>query len=584
MCGIFGEIGEGGEAPLSLLAHRGPDERGVWRGRGVVFGHCRLAIVDLKGGKQPWVEEDKALTYNGEIYNFRVLRKQLEREGETFISRSDTEVLFKLLKRYGEKALPLLDGMFAFGFWDGRKLLLARDRFGVKPIYWTTGRGIFAFSSEIKPLLSLSWVSKAIDTEVLKFHLTFLWSPHPMTAFKKIRKLPPGHLLIWDGKEVKVRPFYHPMQDVREHSPSPEELRKALRHSIESQTMADVEVGLFLSGGLDSATVAALSPFPMRAFTLRFRGEDMREEIFSPEEYYAHVVAKRFNHELIPVEVRFNEETFYKVVSHLEEPVGDGAAISNYLLSEGARRLGIKVVLAGTGGDELWGGYPRYRALLLAKQFPFLKFLPSLPFSRGKMGRLARDVDKFKRAASLPFPLRYLHWLSYLDVFPETYNFLLRRFPKMEDELKAAMLFDIIHFLPEHNLLYTDKTSMAHGLEVRVPLLSNELLRLSLATPSSQKVNLREGKIILKRAMRTHLPDVILKRKKAGFGAPIKGWLKGPLRPLLSSLKSDPLLRELLPKEVITGILEESMEGRGFTYLQAFQMLTLATWRRVFFL
>ena len=583
MCGIFGEVGgeEGESVPINVIAHRGPDDSGVWSDGRVRFGHCRLAIIDLEGGKQPWVEEGRALTYNGEIYNFMALRRRLEDEGVRFRSRSDTEVLFKVLERYGEGGVRMLDGMFAFGYWDGRRLILARDRFGVKPLYWIQRGNRLAFSSEIRALLQLPWVPKRPDLRTLRFHLAFLWAPYPYTAFEGIRKLPPGHLLVWEGGRVYVRPYYDPLSD---HSPSrvrPEEVLRALRRSVEEQMVADVEVGLFLSGGVDSSAIAALVPRPLRAFTLRFRREDMRTEIFSPEEEYAWEVAGRYGHTLIPVEVSFDAETFRRVVWHLEEPVGDGAAVSNFLLSEGAREMGLKVALSGTGGDELWGGYPRYRALLLSRMFPFLRFLPELPFSSGKLGRLARDIRKFREAASLPFPMRYLRWLGY-HIVPEAYEEMAERFPDVGEELESAMLFDMMYFLPEHNLLYTDKTSMAHGLEIRVPFLSNGLLRLSLRTSSRQKVSLRTGKVILKEALRGVLPARILHRRKAGFGAPVKGWMAGPLRPYLLSVSRDPLIMELLPRGVVEEVVEENVRGRGFRYLHAYELITLSVWREVF--
>jgi len=312
---------------------------------------------------------------------------------------------------------------------------------------------------------------------------------------------------------------------------------------------------------VDSSAIAALTGKRLRAFTLRFRNEEMRAEIFSGEEEYAREVAEAYGHNLITVEVSFNPEVFRKVVWHLEEPIGDGAAVSNFLLSEGARRAGLKVALAGTGGDELWGGYPRYRALLLSRRFPFLRFLPDLSFSSGRFGRLARDIRKFKEAASLPFPLRYLRWMGYHDL-PDVYGEMVERFPILPDWLDSAMLFDILYFLPEHNLLYTDKTSMAHGLEIRVPFLSNDLLRLALRTPSKLKVSLTGGGV---------LPRRILYRKKAGFGAPVKGWMAGPLRPYLNGTLRDPLLREILPEEAIRETVNENLSGRGFKYLHAYE-------------
>jgi len=582
MCGIFGILGEttGKEEDLlNLLSHRGPDDRGIWRDGGVFLGHCRLSIIDVEGGKQPWVEDGMVLVYNGEVYNFLEIRKVLEGMGEKFRSRSDTEVVFKTLKVFGIEGIKMFDGMFAFAFWDGRRLILARDRFGIKPLYWAKSGKNFAFSSEIKPLLSLPFVKKSPNIDGLKFHITFLWCPYPITAFDGIFKLPPGNVLIYEEGEIKIFPFFTP--NFEEGNVDKEEILEVLRESVKKHLISDVEVGIFLSGGIDSSAVASLTERPLRAFSLIFKESDIKRDIFFQEYGYAMEVAKKFGHTLYPVEVEFKEEDFEKVIYHLEEPIGDGAAISNYLLSKGAREMGLKVALAGTGGDELWGGYPRYRAILLAERFPILRFLPDLPFSKGKLGRIARDINKFKSAISYPFPLRYLIWMSYYLGFPEVFNYLLKEFPKGE-KLNSCMLFDIKYFLPEHNLLYTDKTSMAFGLEIRVPMLENELLKLALRTPSKLKVTIFSGKKILKEALRGILPEGIIRRRKAGFGAPVKGWISGILKEKVLSIREDPLISEVLPPHFVEFVINENMKGRGFTYLTLFELLTISTWRKVF--
>ncbi|MCC6012700.1 asparagine synthase (glutamine-hydrolyzing), partial [Candidatus Caldipriscus sp.] len=486
---------------------------------------------------------------------------------------------FKTLKVFGVEGIRMFDGMFAFAFWDGKKLLLARDRFGIKPLYWTKVGKNFAFSSEIKPLLNLPFTKKSPNLEGLKFHITFLWCPYPLTAFEGIYKLPPGNVLIYEDGEVKIFPFFTPSMD--EGKVEKEEILEALKESVKKHLISDVEVGIFLSGGIDSSAIAALTEKPLRAFSLIFKEKDIKRDIFFQEYEYAKEVADKFGHKIYPVEVEFREGEFESVVYHLEEPIGDGAAISNYLLSRGARGMGLKVALAGTGGDELWGGYPRYRAILLAEKFPILRFLPNLPFARGRLGRIARDINKFKGALSYPFPLRYLVWMSYYLGFPEVFNYLLKDFPR-GDKLNSCMHFDIKYFLPEHNLLYTDKTSMAFGLEIRVPMLSNKLLELSLKTPSKLKVGPFSGKKILKEALRGILPEVIIKRKKAGFGAPVKGWISGVLREKVWEIKSDPLISELLPPHFVEFVLNENLKGKGFTYLTLFELLTISTWRKVF--
>ncbi len=582
MCGIFGVLGESSgkeEDILNLLSHRGPDDMGSWRDKGIFLGHCRLSVIDVEGGKQPWVEDGKVLIYNGEVYNFLEIRKILEEKGENFKSRSDTEVVFKTLKVFGIDGIKKFDGMFAFAFWDGRRLILARDRFGMKPLYWTKSGKNFAFSSEIKPLLSLPFTKKSPNIDGLKFHLTFLWCPYPITAFEGIYKLPPGNVLIYEEGEIRIFPFFVPSFNEGETDAS--EIFEALKESVKKHLISDVEIGIFLSGGLDSSAIASLTDRSLRAFSLIFRESDIKRDIFFQEYEYAREVAEKFGHKVYPIEVYFKQEDFDNVVYHLEEPIGDGAAVSNYLLSKGARELGLKVALAGTGGDELWGGYPRYRAILISERFPFLRFLPNLPFSSGKMGRISRDISKFKSALSYPFPLRYLLWMSYYSGFPEVFKYLLEEFPKY-DKLNSCMLFDIKYFLPEHNLLYTDKTSMAFGLEIRLPMLSNKLLELSLKTHWKLKVDPFSGKKILKEALRGILPERILRRKKAGFGAPVKGWIGGVLRESVRSIKKDPLISEILPSHFVEYLISENLRGRGFTYLTLFEILTISTWRRVF--
>ncbi len=582
MCGILGVVGYSSddlERYVNLISHRGPDDRGYWRSGDVFFGHCRLAIIDISGGKQPWIEDGKVLIYNGEVYNFLELRRELEGKGEVFRSRSDTEVVFKVLKVYGVDGIKRFNGMFSFGFWDGRRIIIARDRFGIKPLYWTKVGNIFAFSSEIKALISLPFARRSPNLEGLKYHLTFLWCPYPITAFEGINKLPPGYALVYEDGNIEAFPY---VSFDRENTiPTPEDILETLRKSVKMHLISDVEVGIFLSGGLDSSAIASLTDKPLRAFSLMFKREDISKDIFSSEFSYAKKVAEIYGHSLEAVEVEFRDEDFERVIYHLEEPVGDGAAISNYLLSREARRRGIKVALVGTGGDELWGGYPRYRALLLSERFPFLRYIPEIPFSSGRLGRLARDINKFKSGLKADYPLRYLLWMSYYHGFKDTFQRFLDDFND-DDRLNSCMLFDIKYFLPEHNLLYTDKTSMAFGLEIRVPMLSNELLKLSLSTPSKLKVSPFTGKIILKEALKKVLPSDILKRKKAGFGAPVKGWISGKLRNRLHRVLEDDLILSILPKFYVEHLINENVKGRGFTYLNMFELLVISTWRRVF--
>ncbi len=309
MCGILGVVGYSSddlERYVNLISHRGPDDRGYWRSGDVFFGHCRLAIIDISGGKQPWIEDGKVLIYNGEVYNFLELRRELEGKGEVFRSRSDTEVVFKVLKVYGVDGIKRFNGMFSFGFWDGRRIIIARDRFGIKPLYWTKVGNIFAFSSEIKALISLPFARRSPNLEGLKYHLTFLWCPYPITAFEGINKLPPGYALVYEDGNIEAFPY---VSFDRENTiPTPEDILETLRKSVKMHLISDVEVGIFLSGGLDSSAIASLTDKPLRAFSLMFKREDISKDIFSSEFSYAKKVAEIYGHSLEAVEVEFRDE------------------------------------------------------------------------------------------------------------------------------------------------------------------------------------------------------------------------------------------------------------------------------------
>ncbi len=570
MCGFFGALGA--EAPLreaaKLLAHRGPDDEGFLEMGPLRLAFRRLAIVDPEGGHQPITDGVRALVFNGEIYNFRELG---------YDTRSDARALFYALRDEGLAVLPRLRGIFAFAYWDGGKLFLVRDRLGVKPLYYARLGGGWAFSSEAKPLLRAG-VPTELSEPALAACLSLLWCPSPLTPFKGIKKLPPGHWLeLPSGRLVR---WWRPE---REKGGSVSELAGALSAAVKEELLADVQVGLFLSGGLDSSAVAALVPEPLDAITLSPAPEDLARDIVFDESPYAELVAKRFGHRLHRVSLSPSPELAERLAATLSEPLGDSAAYAVYLMSIKARELGLKAVLSGVGGDELFGGYPRHRARRLLSVARLLRWaqgvLERLPFKAGRLGRLRRDALKLLRAEDYLGFYIYLRAqeLAELLAFPVD----LRVIDQLREEIAPGYLgaldFDLLRFLPDNNLLYTDQASMAAGVEVRVPLLNPRVLDAALRLPQ----NLLVWKRALKRALAGTLPFQIIKRKKAGLGSPVRGWVRGPLAEWLRA-QLEALPPELFNPRAALRWHDEEIKGKGFRYLTLWQLGVMSVWLREF--
>jgi asparagine synthase (glutamine-hydrolysing) len=621
MCGLAGftkEIREKERGALlrsmiSSIRHRGPDEEGYYEDEDISIGACRLSIIDIEGGHQPMTNEDGSirLAYNGEIYNFKELREDLSRNGHIFRTRSDTEVIVHAYEEYGYGCLEKLRGMFAFALWDKRKQLLfmARDRFGIKPIYYARLKEGLIFASEMKCLLQAKGLSREIDLEAIDQYLSFLWIPDPKTPFSAIRKLPGGHYLVYRNGEISIREYWDLRFAAEERSEKDwiEAIRSKLEETVKLHLESDVPIGVFLSGGVDSSAVLAyaakFTTGKTRVYTTAFRREDIKKTDAEDDLKYAKLVAGVFNteHDIITLTPDITK-LLSKTVYHMDEPVADPAAIATYLICEatGGR---LKVLLSGMGGDEIFAGYPwdlGAKFLEMYKRFPLSigRIIPSC-LSRllpgGADYPLTRRLKKFAAAAGsedgmLLFKTYFTkadkETLYAKDVKARLEGFspyrkhaeYLKRTKDMD--LLARMLYlDIKTFLPCLNLAYTDKMAMANSVEVRVPFLDHEFAELACAIPSGLKIRRLQQKYIYKRSLEGVLPEAILKRKKTGFGAPVGAWLD-ELRPLIDELLSEEAVkrRGYFNYETVRSITD----GENCDWMRVWQLLILEIWHRVF--
>jgi asparagine synthase (glutamine-hydrolysing) len=605
-----------------LMAHRGPDGEGIKVFDGDVpagLGNRRLAILDPSpAGAQPMSYANRWwITYNGELYNFRELRHELELAGERFATECDTEVLLRMFILHGPASLERLNGIFAFAIWDDRekRLFLARDRLGVKPLYYTRADGWVAFASEVKPLLPFIGRPE-LEPAALADFLTFLWVPDPKTAFRDIFKLPAGHYAWVDGPVLSIAQYWDLTFEPRRRREEDwrDELRSAVDAAVRRQMVSDVPLGSFLSGGIDSsAIVAAMRTTEKRVstWTIGFNREDLRHEIVPDDLRYAREVGAWFgtdyHEQILEPDIL---ELLPKVIWHLEEPVADPAAITTYLICREARRE-MPVMLSGMGGDEIFAGYPRFLAFRIAQQ---LRALPPLlrrglegainPFARpGRPGRLRgprRNLWKFMRAAGMDPLDGYLSFSSYYStdelrelLMPDVVNgeydpFAAHRSYLMKDsggDLLSRLLYvDAKTFLPCLNLTYTDKMGMAASVEVRVPLLDDEIVRLAAQIPSDLKLHGWQRKYILKRSQEGILPREIIRRRKAGFGAPVRSWLVGQLSPLVSDLLAPRTLldRGFVDPAVVARLRAENSAGIADNSLRLYALLSLELWCQTF--
>jgi asparagine synthase (glutamine-hydrolysing) len=611
------------------MVHRGPDGDGVIclsapeGGVPATLGHRRLSIIDpTPRGAQPMSYADGRywITYNGELYNFRALRRELERDGLQFASDCDTEVVLALYARHGVEMLSKMNGIFAFAIWDTVKseLFLARDRLGVKPLYYhQTLDDRLYFASEVKALLA-ALARPRVRHDVIGHFLTFLWVPDPDTMFEGVSKLPPGHYAIFRDGRLRVSQYWD-MTFAPEERPLKEWsslVRDGIGDAVLRQTVSDVPLGSFLSGGIDSsAIVAALSRIsdPITTYTVGFTPEDLAHEIIPDDIRYSRMVAREFDvdyHEhILTADII---DLLPRVIWHMDEPVADPAAITTLLIC-GAARRSLTVVLSGMGGDEIFAGYPRHLAARIgqvtdAVPRPLRSALRGGLEGRmtlGRPGRLRgprRNLLKYLGGIDTSPQERYLTYCSYyrpqqLDrlLAPDMRDALRSRdpferhnehFERVADQhwLNQLLYVDMKTFLPCLNLTYTDKMSMAASTEVRVPFLDDELVALSGRIPPDLKLRHFRRKYIFKRSMEGTLPRKVIWRSKAGFGAPIRSWMKNDLQPLLDDLLSpqDVASRGLFDAAEVQRLRRANDAGTEDNALRLWALLTLELWHQQF--
>ncbi len=624
MCGIAGRLNFRSGAPVeaavvgrmsALLAHRGPDGESVHVDGPVGLGHRRLAIIDLSPlAGQPMATADRSvwITYNGEIYNFLELRRELEGLGHRFRSQSDTEVILAAYREFGVDCVTRLRGMFAFAIWDAatRALLLARDRLGKKPLHYLLDRDGIAFASEPKAFLADPGFTPRPNLEALSYYLTYQYVPCPQSAFQGIRKLPPAHyLLVRDGR-VSVTRYWRLRYDRKvtlSEDEAVEELRRRLRDAVRCRLVSDVPLGAFLSGGIDSSAVVALmaesGTAPVKTFSIGF------EEATYDERRYARMVAERYgtdHHEFVvrPQAV----DILPKLAWHYDEPFADSSAIPTYYVAELTRRH-VTVALNGDGGDENFAGYERYAAHVAAAWYERLpravrgalattaRLVPTGP----RTPRLAARGRRWIESLGDPRERRYARWMSHFHAGLKrevcTEEFLRSagggeaeallvdayRDSDAPDLVDATLDVDVRTYLPDDLLVKVDIATMAHGLEGRSPLLDHELMEFCASLPSSMKLRGFSKKRIFKRAVRDLLPREVIGRRKMGFAVPLDRWFRGELRDVARDVILGRRARErgYFRQAAVERLVREHLDGVRNWHYQLWNLLMLELWHEV---
>lgn len=629
MCGIIGAWGN----PLAgrvqqasrLQAHRGPDDSGHFLDAQahVALSHARLSIQDLSPlGHQPMLSEDQSvvLVFNGEIYNFRELRADLESAGVHFRSHSDTEVLLALYLREGTAMLARLNGIFAFAIWDSRsqEMFVARDAMGVKPLYYAESTAGFAFASEIKALIPLlDATDRALDPDALHRYLTFLWCPGEGTPLLGVRKLLPGEAMVLRAGRIVRRwrwfqlPIFGPVPGDMDETSAISGTLAALRTAVHRQLVADVPVGAFLSGGLDSSAVVAMArekTANIRCFTIESNGN--AEAGYADDLPYAKRVARHLGVplDIVSIDSARMASDLEQMVYQLDEPLADPAALNVLYISRLARESGIKVLLSGAGGDDLFTGYRRHLALgyewlWSGLSMGVLRAAEKLTADLDQSRPLFRRLGKLFSGIGLSGDARianYFVWTRdkqitelYSPAFraalgpqPATQPMLdfLAPLPESTPALERMLALEQQFFLADHNLIYTDKMSMAAGVEVRVPFLDRDLLAFAARIPSRFKQRGSVGKWVLKRAMEPYLPHDVIYRPKTGFGAPLRRWMRHELRELLGDVLSPDSLRRrgIFDPEAVQRLIQQNDAGQVDAAYTLLSLLCIEIWCRRF--
>jgi asparagine synthase (glutamine-hydrolysing) len=624
VCGIAGIVrSDGAPVDRELVArmneairHRGPDEDGFYFSEGVGLGMRRLSIIDLKSGQQPIHNQDSTawIVFNGEIYNYRELRGQLEKLGHRFYTDSDTEAIVAAYDHYGTDCPRYLRGMFAFAIWDERtkSLFLARDRVGKKPLLYAQLDGELVFGSEFTAVLAHPRVSRDVDFEAIHHYLSFICVPAPLTAYRSIRKLEPGHTLLWRNGEIKTERYWQldfsKKQNIREQEAG-ERAVELLRDAVRVRLMSEVPLGAFLSGGIDSSAVVALmaqeSSEKIKTFAIGFDEQDF-SELHHARRVAEHVGAD--HHEFI---VRPDAmEVLPTLVEHYGEPFADSSAIPSYYVSKETRKY-VTVALNGDGGDECFAGYQRYAAMSIAQKYANLpatlrdsviaNVVGALPGFDARQNPL-RKAKRFIAAASLPPVERYLRWVSAFDnaakqdLYSEAFrhdtasfrsaSILEPWFAKANGAgiVDASLLADTMTYLPNDLLVKMDIASMAVSLEARSPFLDHHLMEFAAGLPEKLKLRRLTTKYLLKRVLRKLVPAENLTRSKMGFGVPIGHWFRGAMQPFLREtlLAEKALGRGLFRPEKVRELIDSHVTAKADHSHRLWSLLMLELWYQRF--
>jgi asparagine synthase (glutamine-hydrolysing) len=624
MCGIFGIAGS--SAPVeratfglpndtAVLKRRGPDDSGYYISDQAYLAQRRLSIIDLSSGHQPIYNEDhtKCIVFNGEIYNFREIRQTLEAAGHRFATNSDTEAIIHAYEQWGEQCLDALRGMFAFAIWDSvaEELFIARDRLGIKPLFYAYHKGIFYFASEIKAIIDLPFFPREMDPDGFAAYFTLSYIPAPLTIFKHIKKLPAGHKLRFRKGRLDIEKYWD-LQFAPDRSKSESYFREGfmalLEEAVRLRLISDVPIGAFLSGGIDSGTVVALmskaSPEPVHTYSMGFGGHTGG---FLDERPYARQVVERYGtiHKEYQVEPDV-KNIIAQIVAAFDEPFGDDSTIPTYYLSQ-ITRENVKVALSGLGGDELFGGYERYlgfKLSLLYAKFPALvrdkmirKIVEQLP-ERKDGHYTVNHMKRFVKSAAWPPDQRYLRFSTILDdesggsLFAEPQQFI-RGFRNCEamfssfyhgsnasEPLDRMFFCDFKTYLAEDILALTDRISMWHSLEVRVPFLDHKLVEFCATIPAEMKIKLLNKKHILKHAARDLLPKEVINHRKQGFASPMSQWLQADLKEYTQRVLDRQNLRKhgLFREQAVAQILEEHYTRKEIRDKLIWSLVIFQTW------
>jgi asparagine synthase (glutamine-hydrolysing) len=622
MCGITGfknNIALAENANI-IQQHRGPDNHQIWNDETIALAHRRLSIIDLtEAANQPFKKNNLVIVFNGEIYNYKELQQQLEKEkGVKFISSSDTEVILEMYRCYGKGCLDQFIGMFSFAIYDlnDESLFIARDHFGIKPMFYTIINNSFAFSSELKTLVGIEGFNKTINPKSLVSCLNYLWVSGNETMFNDCYKLPAAHYLTYNRSQgLQIKKYWElddKIQNQKSEINIAQDLSDTLRESVMRHMVADVPVSSFLSGGLDSSLIAVLAKKKneqLSTYTIGTLSKDKKIEQMPDDEKYANIVAGIFNldHNVIKISANILNE-LPSMVRALDEPIGDPAAINTYLICKAARDKGVKVLLSGMGADEIFFGYRRQKATLMAVRYNKLpnfvkkasallvKNLPVKLFGKGfKLGRWSKRFISF---ATLPVDEAYMRSYSYYDT--KELNELLRSdyLPAIEEikqehkmlfnsKYKGDLINQICHidthmFMQGLNLTYSDRASMAASVEVRVPFIDKIVVTKAMQIPGRLKITKGISKYILKKAAEKFLPKEIIYRPKASFGAPLRSWISTDLRTMVDELLSEEVInkRGFLNYSFVKRLIDKDRKGEEDNAYQIYQLLTLELWCR----